>query len=77
MQVLLGVCAHVDIIVDFVPKQFTCAAEKTWLNKQVTAKIQCMANTINPLTAILTLQVSVNLPKSLENVHIQLSLLKR
>ena len=28
MQVLLGVCAYVDIKMDFVPEQFTCEAEK-------------------------------------------------
>lgn len=27
MQVLLGVCADVDVIVDSVPEQFTCVAE--------------------------------------------------
>lgn len=27
MQVLLGVCAHMAVIVDSVPEQFTCAAQ--------------------------------------------------
>lgn len=27
MRVLLSVCAYMDVIVDFVPEQFTCAAE--------------------------------------------------
>lgn len=27
MGVLLGVCAHMDVVVDFVPEQFSCAAK--------------------------------------------------
>lgn len=27
MGVLLGVCAHMDVVVDFVPEELSCAAE--------------------------------------------------
>lgn len=84
MRVLLGVCAYMDIIVDFVPEQFTYAAEKKKRLNDLTAARKAKAVKIfmcnlkfHHLTTVLTFQVSVNFPESLERLYIKPSLLKR
>lgn len=78
--VLLGVRAHVDVVVDLVQEEFPCRsrAGRETLGAKAEKKKQRKKKQrggLRHLTAVLAFQVSVNFPEPQEGVHAELSLL--
>lgn len=84
MQVFLGVCADMDVVMNLVPEQLTYEGESMGLKQlvpQYKIKKQTRRKTIKHnhyyLTTILTFKVSVDFPEPLIGLHIEAGFLKR
>lgn len=78
--VLLGVRAHVDVVVDLVQEEFPCGSRAGWeaLRTKAEKKSKEKQNRrggLCHLTAVLAFQVSINFPEPQEGVHAEPSLL--